>query len=74
MKTFSYTCHVEKVEEVRATLISLGANVFKQVQMFDVETTGLPISLIKLVFVVDNETELLLKLKFPSGTLIDCSA
>jgi len=72
MKVFSYTCPIEKVGEVRTTLIGLGANIFKQVQITDAESIP-TVSLAKLIFMVNKETELLLKLKFPPGTFTDCT-
>jgi hypothetical protein len=74
MKAFSYTCSADVVGEIRTTLIGLGAIMFRQIVIGDIETVGAPMTLIRLVFMVDEETELLLKIKFPSGALVDCSA
>jgi hypothetical protein len=74
MKAFSYICNLDEVKEVREKLIGMGANVFKQVSLIDLESPGAPFSLIRIVFTLDKETETVFRLAFPPGTISDCSA
>lgn len=74
MKAFSYTCPAEEIKEIRDILVGMGATALSQAAILDIETGGIPISLIRIVFILDEETEIVFKLAFPPGTFKDCSA
>jgi hypothetical protein len=74
MKAYSITCKTSEIKEVRDMIIGLGANVFKLIQLTELDGSRDPLPLTRIVFTIDEEAQLVFKLAFPAGAIIECSA
>lgn len=74
MKAYSITCKTSEIKEVKDMIIGLGANVFKLVQLAVMDGSSASISYTRIVFMIDEEAQLVFKLAFPAGVIIECSA